>query len=170
MELTVAEPLDLCIVIEDPAVALPQRLHEAHLFEIDRVIDEHVKSYLFLLRELLRHRAEIKQLSGDANRRGQVAVVRTLVAGSASTTPPLNACAAAAFGGLMNALANSVDTSGPGLVLFEPAPARSGEEVLNDAPVRTAYAEFVFDTLEAGASGGNARHRFRPGRRRLPLF
>jgi len=170
LELTVSAPLELCIVVEDPSVLAPQRLHEAHLFDIDRVVDEHLKSYAFLLRELLRHRAEAAQVAGTAGSRGRLAVVRTLVAGTGGTFAPLNACVVGALGALVNALSSSADLPGTDLAVFEPVAARSGDDPLADAAARTAYADFVVDTLETEAAAGVGRHRFRPGRRRLPLF
>lgn len=170
LSLSVKAPIDLCVVVEGTLALEAQPLHDLHLFDLDRVVDEHVKSYLFLLRELLRHGADARAAHGDDSAAMQLALVRVRNPGAGDQLPPLQACVSGAFSALADTLIAADTHPGTELMLFEPTGGAPGDEPFKTTAERKAYADFVVDTLEAGPGERRGRHRFRTGRRRLPLF
>lgn len=170
LSLSVNAPIDLCVLVEGPLSLEAQPLHELHLFDVDRVVDEHVKSYLFLLRELLRHGADVRATYGEQHPALQLALVRIRNPGAGDQLPPLQASVSGAFSALADTLIAADTHPGTELILFEPIGGAVGEEPLKTPVERKAYADFVVDTLQGAASERRGRHRFRTGRRRLPLF
>ena len=170
LSLSVAAPIDLCVVVEGTLALEAQPLHDLHLFEVDRVVDEHVKSYLFLLRELLRHGGDTRDRQAPDSAAMQLALVRTRSPGAGDQLPPLQACVTGAFTALADTLIAADTHPGTELMLFEPTGGAAGDEPLRTTAERKAYADFVVDTLEAAPGNRRGRHRFRTGRRRLPRF
>ena len=170
LSLSVKTPIDLCVVVEDTLVLEATPLHDLHLFDVDRVVDEHVKSYLFLLRELLRHGADARATHGEQHPAMQLALVRTRSPAAGEQLPPLQASVSGAFSALVDTLIAADTHPGTEFILFEPTGSAGVDGPLKTPTELEAYGDFVVETLQGGVSERRGRHRFRPGRRRLSLF